>query len=141
MPILDTETCRTRLSGADHAVLATVGTDGSPHSVPVCFVVLDDVVVVPVDTVKPKSTTALRRSANVATSGRASLLVERWDPDDWSQLWWVRADLVTIDLPDEARGRAADALRDRYVQYREATFADLLSLRIDRLSGWSAAAG
>lgn len=106
---------------------------------PVCFVVVDDHVVVPVDTVKPKATTALRRAANIDETGRAALLVERWDRDDWSQLWWVRADLVTADLDDEHRERAADALRTRYPQYRNSDFAALLGLRMDGLRGWTAA--
>lgn len=138
MPTLDADTCRVRLATADHGVLATVDDDGRPHAVPVCFVIVGDHLVVPVDTVKPKSTISLRRSTNIAETGRAALLVERWDPDDWSQLWWVRADLVATELDNDARAQAADLLRARYRQYHGATFAALLTLQIDRLSGWGA---
>lgn len=37
------------------------------------------------------SKTALQRLANVASEPRCSLLVDHYE-DDWSSLWWVRAD-------------------------------------------------
>lgn len=136
--MLDLTTCHTRLAEADHGILATVDAGGRPHAVPVCFVVVEDHVVVPVDTVKPKSTTALRRSSNIDETRRAALLVERWDHDDWSKLWWARADLLATDLDDQAHNQAADALRSRYRQYRDTAFAALVTLRIEHLSGWEA---
>ena len=47
-----------------------------------------DVVVGAVDH-KPKSTTRLARLADIARTGRATLLVDHYE-DDWSRLWWVR---------------------------------------------------
>ncbi len=63
-------------------------------AVPVAYVVDDDGYVgVPVDLVKPKTSLRLQRERNLEADSRATLLVEHWDADDWSQLWWVRAEL------------------------------------------------
>lgn len=93
----------------------------------------------PVDRVKPKASTHLQRERNLAADPRATLLVEHWDRDDWSRLWWVRAELVAE--PDGPAPRAADLahqLADRYVQYADEPFERVLVLRIVRLTGWSA---
>ena len=52
---LEEVTCRQRLLGADHGVLATAHPERGADAVPVCFVYLDDTeqVAVPVDRVKP----------------------------------------------------------------------------------------
>ncbi|MEZ5252122.1 MAG: MBL fold metallo-hydrolase RNA specificity domain-containing protein [Ilumatobacteraceae bacterium] len=131
---------RARLLLADHGVLSSVDPDRGVHAVPVCYALVDDLLVVPVDTAKPKRSTALRRSANTAADPRASLLVEHWDRHDWQQLWWARADLsrVPTDTVDgETLGRLASALRDRYVQYRAARFVELLVFRVERITTWS----
>ena len=81
---------RGRFAAARVARLATADATGQPHLVPVTFAVAGDMVYTAVDA-KPKRTTALRRLANVAANPRVSLLVDHYD-DDWSRLWWVRAD-------------------------------------------------
>ena len=88
---LDGETCWERLEAAEHGVLATVHPERGVDLVPVVFVVLADRdrVVVPIDAVKPKSGSRLRRLANVEHDPRCALLVEHYD-EDWRQLWWVR---------------------------------------------------
>ena len=48
---------------------------------------------VPIDRVKPKESLRLQRERNLEADPRATLLVEHWDPGDWSRLWWVRAEL------------------------------------------------
>ena len=70
--------------------LATVGADGTPHAVPVCYALVGDVVYTAVDH-KPKRSQRLRRTANIAATGGACLLVDEYD-EDWSALWWVRLD-------------------------------------------------
>ena len=122
-------------------MLSTVDADRGVHAVPVCFTVVDDLVAVPIDTVKAKRSTDLRRSANTAADPRATLLVDHWDRHDWQQLWWVRADLTRLDdaVLDPAVVRRLEAgLRDRYPQYRDAPFAGVLVFHVDRLTGWSA---
>lgn len=138
MPSLPTDVCLERLHHADHGVLATIGPDRHPHVVPVCFAVVGDHLAIPVDEIKPKTTAALQRNRNAVDTGRAALLVERWDADDWRRLWWVRAELAVVDLDAAAEDALAGALRARYEQYELTTFAALLTLRIERLTGWTA---
>jgi PPOX class probable F420-dependent enzyme len=133
---------RARLTVADHGVLSTVDPERGVHAVPVCFALVGDHLVVPVDRVKPKTTTALRRAENLDTDGRATLLVDHWDRHDWQQLWWVRADLDRCADGTVAAGELTaleQALRDRYPQYRRTEFAALLVFDVVRISGWNAA--
>ena len=85
---------RARLAAHDHGILCTVHAERGVDAVPVAYVVDDDGYVgVPVDLVKPKASSRLQRERNLAADPRATLLVEQWHRDDWSQLWWVRAEL------------------------------------------------
>jgi len=135
---LDVEEGRRRLVAAGHGVLATVHPDRGADAVPVCFAVDGDALAVPIDLVKPKTTTALRRFTNLDTDPRATLLVERWDPADWSKLWWVRAELHRSRADDAGRAALEQLLRSKYVPYRGTTFADLCTFEIIGLTGWAA---
>ncbi|HEX4010622.1 MAG TPA: TIGR03668 family PPOX class F420-dependent oxidoreductase [Solirubrobacteraceae bacterium] len=128
---------RARFAAARVARLATAGSDGRPHIVPVVFALDGDCVYSAVDA-KPKRTTALRRLANVTENPAVALLVDHYE-DDWDALWWVRADgrgRVLASSAGEAR-RAVALLAARYPQQR-ATGA-VLAVDVDRWSGWSAA--
>jgi PPOX class probable F420-dependent enzyme len=115
---LGPETARTRFADARVARLATAGTDGVPHLVPVTFAVAGDSVFFAVDH-KPKSTTDLRRLRNIAANPAVSFLVDVYD-EDWTALWWARADGVARVLDDPAdRQVPVEALRRKYTQYRE----------------------
>lgn len=128
-----------RALAADHGVLATLGKVRGADLVPVCFAIVDEWLAVPIDSVKPKGSTALGRVRNLERDPRATLLVEHWDPEDWSRLWWVRLALRHAAAPDGPRGELADGLRQRYRQYRDAPFTDVLVFRIEHVGGWSAA--
>lgn len=95
---------RRRFAAARVARLATVRPGGAPHLIPVTFAPDGDMVWWAVDA-KPKGTDALQRLRNVAHEPRVSLLVDHYD-DDWSALWWVRADgtAAVIEGADAARG-------------------------------------
>ena len=124
----------------DHAVLCTLHVDRGVDAVPVAYVLdADGYVGVPVDLVKPKASTRLQRERNLEADPRATLLIEQWSADDWSQLWWVRAELQWQgDLADRAASLAA-LLAEKYPQYRDQPFARVLVLRVVALTGWSAA--
>jgi PPOX class probable F420-dependent enzyme len=108
---------RARFAAGRVARLATVRPDGRPHVVPCCFALDRDTAYSAVDG-KPKSTLALQRLANLRAHPAASLVVDHYD-EDWSQLWWVRADGVARVLDEGAeRERALDLLAERYEQYR-----------------------
>ena len=131
---------RARLAAHDHGILCTVHAERGVDAVPVVYVVDDgDYVGVPVDLVKPKASSRLQRERNLETDPRGTLLVEHWDRHDWSQLWWVRAELR---WQGDAAGRATELaaqLAKRYPQYRDQPFARVLVLRVVGVTGWAAA--
>ena len=132
---------RARLAAHDHGILCTVHAERGADAVPVAYVVDDDGYVgVPVDRVKPKASSRMQRERNLEADPRATLLVERWDPGDWSQLWWVRAELRWSGDADARRtADLAALLAGRYEQYRDQPFTRVLVLRIVGLTGWAAA--
>ncbi len=140
------EQCWARLTAADHGVLAT-SQGHRIETVPVCFAIAHDavsgqtVIGSPIDQVKAKETTELSRLSNVGRNPRAALLCEHWDSDDWSQLWWVRAQLLHLADPEVDRTLVTAcerALHDKYAQYRDTNFAHLLVFDVTAVAGWSA---
>jgi len=140
MPRLTVPAARRLLAGARVARLATVTADGGPHLVPVTFALSGDILYTAVDH-KPKTTTALRRLANIRAQPRVSVLADHY-AEDWEGLWWVRADGMArvSDDPDVMAGPAA-LLASRYPQYRQQPPAGpLIAITITRWAGWAAAA-
>ncbi len=127
-----------RASAADHGVLATMHASRGADLVPACFAISEGWLAIPIDSVKPKGSTALGRIRNLERDPRATLLVEHWDADDWSRLWWVRLLLVRETATEEVAERLEAALRRRYRQYATVEFVEILTFRIDHVSGWSA---
>ena len=87
------------------ARLATIGTGGRPHLVPVTFALDGDRIYTVVDA-KPKTTANLRRLRNIAADPRVTVLADHYE-DDWDRLWWVRADGIAAILagPAQSSGR------------------------------------
>ncbi len=128
-----------RLAQADHGVLSTVHHERGVDAVPVVYAVSDQHLAIPVDTVKPKASTRLQRVRNLEADPRATLLVDHWDRDDWSQLWWIRAHLRYIETPhQDARAMLEDLLVERYEQYASRPFADVLVFDVIDVAEWSA---
>lgn len=144
---------RSRFAVAPVARMATVRPDGGPHVVPVTFALLHDgtgdgdadegadQIVFAVDH-KPKSTVHLQRLANLEAEPRVSFLVDRYD-DDWTTLWWVRADGLARLLDDatdtDDLETALDALAAKYRQYRDMRPAGpVVCTRITRWVEWTA---
>jgi PPOX class probable F420-dependent enzyme len=135
--ILDERECWARVEHARHGVLGTVHDGRGVDAVPVVFAVVDGLIVVPIDTVKPKRSTRLTRVANLARDPRCVLLVEHY-ADDWSQLWWVRIHALGSVLAPEAAW--LDALAVRYPPYRSpGAIMAMLVLRSTVVTGWAAA--
>jgi PPOX class probable F420-dependent enzyme len=134
------DAARARFAAARVARLATVDATGAPHLVPIVFAVDGDTIVSAVDA-KPKRTPALRRLENVRAHPRVAVLADHYE-DDWSTLWWVRADgtgRVLEPAADEAR-RALDLLEERYAQYGASRpEGPVLAIAVERWSGWAAA--
>lgn len=130
---------RRRFATARVARLATADAAGRPHAVPFVFALAGDTLWSVVDA-KPKRTQALRRLANVVANPAVAVLADHYD-DDWSALWWVRADgFARVFAPASPVARAAVALlAERYEQYRTTPPAGpVLEVRVTRWTGWAA---
>lgn len=119
--------------------LATVTAQGAPHVVPAVFALVDDVAYTAVDG-KPKTTLQLQRLANIAATGRASLLVDEYR-EDWSGLWWVRFDgsahILAVDTNEV--GIAVEALSHKYQQYvSQPPTGPVIAIRLTRWRWWEA---
>lgn len=117
--------------------LATTGTDLLPHIVPVTHAVDGDEIVVGIDQ-KPKSTQDVRRLRNIAANPRVAVLCDSYD-DDWTRLWWVRADGVAIVVDAGAAWAAAvDRLAAKYTQYEnDPPRGPVICIGVSDWSGWS----
>lgn len=130
---------QTRFAGASVARLATAAPDGGPHLVPIVFALVDNTVYTAVDG-KPKSTQRLRRLANIERNPRVSVLVDRY-ADDWTQLWWVRADGIAHIHHDNtaAAQEGCAALRSKYPQYQSVPLdGPVIAIEVHRWSSWTA---
>ncbi|MBL7496324.1 TIGR03668 family PPOX class F420-dependent oxidoreductase [Frankia sp. CNm7] len=146
---LDDAQTRARFAAARVARLATVSADGAPRLVPVTFAALGPsgdfgtlqargTIVTAVDH-KPKRSTRLRRLEDIARQPRVTLLADEYD-DDWTRLWWARADGLAhvVEPPDPAYMAAVRALAARYAQYREHPPAGpAIVVAVTRWSGWA----
>jgi PPOX class probable F420-dependent enzyme len=136
---MNSEDAMQRLAASKVAHLATVGEDGQPHIVPFAFALDGNTLYFAVDA-KPKTTTNLKRLRNITANPAVSVLVDHYE-DDWSKLWWVRADGTARVVADPAEAeRATDLLANRYAQYRTARPpGPVVAIHIDRVTGWSGA--
>ena len=134
---VDEPELRRRFASSPVARLATVRRDGQPHIVPVVFALVGDMIFTAVDA-KPKRTTRLQRLANIEHEPRCSLLVDHYE-NDWSRLWWVRADGEAALVGPVEASMGLAALVARHAQYRQAAPpGPLLAIRVFRWAGWSA---
>lgn len=138
---LDEDVARSLFAAARVARLATADSRGRPHLVPVTFAAAGDMVYIAVDH-KPKTTFNLKRLRNISVNPAVSLLADRY-ADDWSALWWARADGQARILTDEeARRHPVDLLVAKYPQYAERRpQGPVISISVARWSGWAASPG
>ena len=129
-----------RLTSQVHGVLCTIHPARGPDALPVVYVVGGGHIGIPIDRVKPKVSSFLQREKNLAADPRAALLVEQWDPDDWSRLWWVRATLEHVpDPPTAVTEELTTRLANAVPQYANRPFRRIVVCRILTTSGWAAA--
>ncbi|WP_096283665.1 TIGR03668 family PPOX class F420-dependent oxidoreductase [Mycobacterium ahvazicum] len=132
---------KARFTRSPVARLATSSADGKPHLVPVVFAVhegVSDMVYTAIDA-KPKSTQRLRRLANIASNAQVSLLVDHY-ADEWTQLWWVRADgEARIHTDGAALHTGYRLLRAKYPQYQSVSLnGPVIEITVHRWSSWHA---
>ena len=125
------------MTSARVARLATTGRDRRPHVVPITFAVTGEHVITAIDQ-KPKMTHDLRRLRNIADNPDVAVLCDHY-ADDWSQLWWVRADGEAHVIDDEAARAAAIAtLRAKYAPYRsDPPRGPVIRIDVASWSGWA----
>ena len=136
------------LSTCPVARLATLNADGSPHQVPIVFTWHDGCFWSPIDG-KPKQSAQPTRVRNVIENPTGSLLVDNYN-DDWSQLWWIRADVeISVIALHEASPDVAEIalqakakLEAKYPQYETTEVlrepATILSMRPTDFTSWCA---
>ncbi len=120
------------------AHLATVDGAGTPHVVPIVFAVDGNTIFFAIDQ-KPKRTRDLKRLRNITDHPAVSVLVDHYD-DDWSALWWVRADgTARVLTPGPETDRAIALLTQRYTQYQgQLPPGPAVAIEVERWSAWSA---
>lgn len=133
---LSPDEARRRFATSPVARLATASRSGLPHIVPIVFILVDDVVYTSVDA-KPKTSTKLRRLANIAANPAVSVLADRYD-DDWTQLWWARADGNARIVGSDEERMAKRQLTARYPDYtKQPPPGPVIAVDVHRWSGWS----
>jgi PPOX class probable F420-dependent enzyme len=135
---LEPAEARDRFARSPVLRLATAGADGRPHVVPCTFAVDGaERIVIGIDN-KPKTSTDLRRLRNIAENARVSLLVDHY-ADDWTRLWWARADGAAV-VADEGAEHADDweRLAAKYPQYEgQVLGGPVIVVTVERWSGWA----
>jgi PPOX class probable F420-dependent enzyme len=129
------------------AALTTIAESGRPHAVPIVFARAQGSLWSPIDG-KPKRGGELARIRHVRRDPRVSLLFTHYQ-DDWSLLWWLRADGAAEVRNAANRRRGADetaaaltALRRKYPQYERVALlgpgALLLRIAVTAQRSWCA---
>jgi PPOX class probable F420-dependent enzyme len=136
---LDPGEARSRFAASPVLRLATVGRhDQQPHLVPCTFVV-DDAgrIAIGIDN-KPKTSLDLRRLRNIEENPQVSLLADRY-ADDWTELWWARADgTAVIERGGAEHGGHWRQLLAKYPQYGAQELAGpVILVIVTSWSGWA----
>ncbi len=135
---LESAEARDRFAGSAVLRLATVSRDGHPHLVPCTFIVDGSGrVAIGIDS-KPKSSANLKRLRNIADNPHVSLLVDHY-ADDWTQLWWARADgTASVQRPGPELGEYWRQLRAKYPQYDgQILGGPVIVVTIESWTGWT----
>lgn len=134
---LTAEDARDRFASAILAHLATTDERGQPHVVATTFAGERDQIVMAVDH-KPKATRNLQRLRNIAANPKVTALVDHYE-DDWSRLWWARADGTAQILDNEQEcAEPIRSLQAKYWQYQERRpEGPVILITVSRWSGWS----
>ena len=129
-----------RLGHARVGHLATVDRDGRPHLVPFCFALDGNRLVSVVDD-KPKRDIRLKRLDNVAANPAVEVIVDHYDDDDWSAIWWVRASgRAHVATAGAEHAAAIELLVAKYAPYRaRRPRGPVLVVEIERIRHWDGA--
>ncbi|MGQ0777908.1 MAG: TIGR03668 family PPOX class F420-dependent oxidoreductase [Pseudonocardiales bacterium] len=117
--------------------LATADDVGRPHVVATTFVVANDLIFSAVDS-KPKQSRNLKRLRNIQINPRVSVLADHYE-DDWTQLWWARADgTATVIEAEDDMAEPIRRLGEKYWQYRQdRPEGPVIAIAVERWTGWA----
>jgi PPOX class probable F420-dependent enzyme len=138
---LTEQDARARLASVPVLHLATTDEQGRPHVVVTTFAPDGDRLYTAVDA-KPKRTRDLKRLRNIRANPHVAVLADHYE-DDWTRLWWVRADATAEIVEDTAAmARPIALLCERYPQYRETPpEGPVIAITVDHWTGWAYAEG
>lgn len=127
------------IARARTATLGTIAPDGRPRLVPICFVLIGDVLYMPIDE-KPKTSdlSSLARIRDIERRADVTVLVDRWD-EDWRHLAWLRCDgTASLSADEQERAGAIAELREKYEQYasHDLEWRPLIRIAIERIRSW-----
>lgn len=101
--------------------LATADADGRPNAVPVCFAIVDEHLVTPIDE-KPQHVGPddLRRMRDISENPRVALVVDHYT-EDWARLGWVqvRGTATRCSPAEDPHAPGVSALETKYDQYAD----------------------
>jgi len=139
VPILEPVLIWELVADARVARLGTVDAELGVHLVPVTFALVGETIAIAVDH-KPKRTRRLRRIANIERNHQVTVLVDQYDDEDWTGLWWCRlSGRARVLYQGDEFERAIDALVEKYEQYAEVRPAGpVIKIAVTALSGWAA---
>jgi PPOX class probable F420-dependent enzyme len=127
------------LDTAKVARLATSDND-QPYLVPVVFVFDDIHIYIPLDTKKKMSDLPgdLKRVRNILKNPKVAFLIDKYDDNDWSKLYFIMIIGKASILPVEGRAEAFEKLSAKYPQYRTTTGYSNMCIRIkpERITVW-----
>jgi PPOX class probable F420-dependent enzyme len=132
---------RKRLVSARVGRMATLDAQHRPHLVPICFAYDGSVFYTAVDR-KPKKVapTRLARLKNIRGTPQVSLLIDEYNDNDWTHLWYVmvRGGAKLISSQTE-RKHALSLLRKKYRQYAAGMLPDdapIVCIRPRKVIAW-----
>ncbi len=124
------------------AHLATVSGSGEPQVVPVCYAYDGERLFIAIDEKPKRRDRKLQRVRNIEETGRAALIIDRYDDCDWSRLAWVmiRGTATMLGPEDSSHSAIIEQLRRRYDQYREMALegAPVIAITPERITSWGA---
>jgi PPOX class probable F420-dependent enzyme len=133
------------IQAARVAHLATVDGRGEPFVVPVCYAYDGERFFIAIDEKPKRRDRTLKRVRNIEQTGRAALVIDRYDDVDWSRLAWlmVRGRAEMLSSKDQDHARIVGLLRARYPQYRQMALerAPIIAIAPERITSWGALDG
>jgi PPOX class probable F420-dependent enzyme len=122
------------------ARLSTGDASGEIFAVPICYAMTESSIVTPIDEKPKRGDRPLKRARNIQETGRATVLFDYYEDENWDNLRWVmvRGSARLIGPDDGLHARAVSALRARYAQYQAMNLeaASMIVIEPERMVAW-----